>query len=205
MPTNLAMIKVSLIAQLAINENRYLNTFEGIPYLKKFQQGYVSPLPTDIEKLMARHSVQELQLMMGVGKSAIHSWKSTEKSRVEIKYSAWRLFLISTGKVAPEPLIREDMEKQVKLLHMLETDPKRYINLTDKSYLKKKGEGYEPPTPEIVKQMTSSYTVNDLVISLGVKRKTYQTWITPTDKKSHKCIPYCAWRLFLVNSGIVSA
>jgi len=73
-------------------------------------------------------------------------------------------------------------------------------------------EHYSPPTPEEVKQLIilSGWSQNDAAKLVGVKwdtskgSSTIRKWKSDKAKKDHREIPYSAWRLLLIYSGVVN-
>lgn len=70
---------------------------------------------------------------------------------------------------------------------------------------------YEPPTPEQVKQLQifAGWSQNDVAKLVGVYHTdkgspTVRKWIAPvSNERHHRDIPYSAWRLMLIEAGIL--
>jgi len=70
---------------------------------------------------------------------------------------------------------------------------------------------YHPPTPEEVTQLIklAGWTQAQVAALVGVTghpqkgSTTIRKWCAPTTKKDHRQIPYAAWRLMLLNAGVI--
>lgn len=73
-------------------------------------------------------------------------------------------------------------------------------------------EDYEPPTPDEVAQLIklAGWSQNDAAKKVGVKwdtkkgSSTIRKWKSDKSLKDHREIPYSAWRLMLLEAGVVS-
>ena len=71
---------------------------------------------------------------------------------------------------------------------------------------------YQPPEPEEVAALIAimGWSQNDVAKKTGVKwdwkkgSSTVRRWKTSKSSREHRDIPYAAWRLLLLESGVVS-
>ncbi len=70
-----------------------------------------------------------------------------------------------------------------------------------------KGDGFRQPTPEQVQDLfrLAGWTQTEAAQKLGVDVSTIRRWHTRKAAKEHVPIPYAAWRLALILSGLVDA
>ena len=66
---------------------------------------------------------------------------------------------------------------------------------------------YQPPDYNQVKILKSKSGLSgaELAKLVGVEPRTFRKWIAPTEAKNSTNIPYSAWRLLLIELGIVKS
>ena len=79
------------------------------------------------------------------------------------------------------------------------------LQITSKHLLKYDEPGYVPPSYKEVKLLKdmSGMTGGQLANLAGVNQRTFRKWLAPPEAQNSAQIPYAAWRLLLIECGII--
>lgn len=84
--------------------------------------------------------------------------------------------------------------------------PKNALELPPGTLLRFTDDGYTHPTSQDVRTLKdiSGMTGKELCELAGVKNsRTFRRWTTSESEPNHSAVPYAAWRLWLMEFGIV--
>jgi len=64
---------------------------------------------------------------------------------------------------------------------------------------------YQPPTPSDIRALLRQLGLKSSEVArvVGVSSETVRRWQTSTESSGHKPMPYGAWRLLLIEAGLV--
>lgn len=153
--------------------------------LKRFSEGFEQPEPHKLRSIINRIGMSRAGAaeFLGIEPRQLRRYLN-EPPDTLIPYAAFRL-----------------------LLHKIDLIDPQIISVPDglelpEQVLKEFADGYEPPTAEQLKAMTSSMglSIRGTAELLGVTDRTVKKW-----RATDKAISYGCWRLLLVESGVVTA